>query len=33
MTIAIGEPAPMAMVRRIIRKRISGLTIIGSGIA
>ena len=27
MTIAIGEPAPMAMVRRIIRKGISGLTI------
>ena len=33
MTIAIGEPAPMAMVRHIIRNRISGLTIIGSGIA
>ena len=33
MTIAIGEPAPMGMVRHIIRNRISGLTVIGSGIA
>lgn len=33
MIIAIGEPAPMAMVRHIIRRAVSDLTVIGSGLA
>jgi glutaconate CoA-transferase, subunit A len=33
MTVAIGDPAPMSMIRNIIRNRITGLTVIGSGIA
>jgi glutaconate CoA-transferase subunit A len=33
MTIALGEPAPMSMVRHVIRNRITGLTVVGSGIA
>ena len=32
MTIAIGEPAPMAMVRHIIRRGLRGLTVIASGL-
>ena len=32
MTIALGEPAPMAMVRHIIRRRLRGLTVIASGL-
>jgi len=33
MTVAIGEPHPMAMVRQIIRREISDLTVIASGFA
>lgn len=32
MTIAIGEPAPMAMVRHIIRRGLRNLTVIASGL-
>ena len=32
MTIAIGEPAPMAMVRHIIRRGLKNLTVIASGL-
>ena len=32
MTIAIGEPAPMAMVRAIIRRGLRDLTVIASGL-
>ena len=32
MTIAIGEPAPMAMVRTIIRRGLRDLTVIASGL-
>lgn len=32
MTIALGEPAPMAMVRHIIRRGLRGLTVIASGL-
>ncbi len=32
MTIAIGEPAPMAMVRHIIRRNLRNLTVIASGL-
>lgn len=32
MTIAIGEPAPMAMVRHIIRRGLRDLTVIASGL-
>jgi glutaconate CoA-transferase subunit A len=31
MTIAIGQPAPMAMVRQIVRREIRNLTVIDSG--
>lgn len=31
MTIAIGQPTPMALVRQIIRRRITGLTVIDAG--
>ena len=33
MTIALGEPAPMAMVRQIIRRGVKNLTVISSGLA
>lgn len=33
MTIAIGEPTPMAMVRQIVRRGLRDLTVIGSGLA
>ncbi|MDA0822079.1 MAG: acyl CoA--acetate/3-ketoacid CoA transferase subunit alpha [Proteobacteria bacterium] len=33
MTIAIGEPHPMALVRHIIRRGLRNLTVIGSGLA
>ena len=33
MTIALGEPAPMAMVRQIIRRGMRDLTVIASGLA
>ena len=33
MTIAIGEPAPMGILRWIVRNRVVDLTIIGSGLA
>ncbi len=33
MTIAIGEPAPMAMIRQVIRRGVRDLTVVGSGIA
>ncbi len=33
MTVALGEPAPMAMVRHIIRRRVRDLTVISSGLA
>ncbi|MFL2874706.1 MAG: hypothetical protein ACJZ79_03235, partial [Pseudohongiellaceae bacterium] len=33
MTIAIGEPAPMGLLRWIIRNKITDLTVIGSGLA
>lgn len=33
MTVAIGEPAPMALVRQIVRRGLRGLTVIASGFA
>lgn len=33
MTIAIGEPAPMALLRLIVRRRLRDLTVIASGLA
>ena len=33
MTVAIGEPAPMALVRLIVRRRVRDLTVIASGFA
>lgn len=33
MSIALGEPAPMAMVRAIVRKGLRDLTVIGGGLA
>jgi glutaconate CoA-transferase subunit A len=33
MTVAIGEPAPMAMVRQLIRRGVRDLTVVGSGLA
>ena len=33
MTIAIGDPAPMAMIRQIIRRGVKDLTVVGSGLA
>lgn len=33
MTIAIGEPTPMALLRQIVRRRLRNLTVIGSGLA
>lgn len=33
MTIAIGEPYPMALIRQLIRRRVKGLTVICSGVA
>jgi len=33
MTIAIGEPHPMALVRHIVRRRLRDLTVIASGLA
>ena len=33
MTIAIGEPHPMALIRHIVRRRVRNLTVIGSGLA
>lgn len=33
MTVAIGEPHPMAIVRHIVRRNLRNLTVIGSGLA
>ena len=33
MTVAIGEPAPMAMIRQLIRRGVRDLTVVGSGLA
>lgn len=33
MTIAIGEPAPMAIIRQVIRRGVRDLTVVGSGLA
>lgn len=33
MTVAIGEPAPMAVIRQLIRRGVTGLTVVGSGVA
>ncbi|MDH3678790.1 MAG: hypothetical protein OEV40_02445 [Acidimicrobiia bacterium] len=33
MTIAVGDPAPMAVLRQLIRRGVTGLTVIGSGLA
>lgn len=33
MTIAIGEPAPMAVIRQLVRRGVKDLTVVGSGIA
>jgi len=33
MTIAIGEPHPMALIRHIVRRGLRDLTVIGSGLA
>ncbi len=33
MTIALGEPAPMAIVRQIVRKRVRDLTVIAGGLS
>lgn len=33
MTIAIGEPAPMAIIRQLIRRGVKDLTVVGSGLA
>ena len=33
MTVAIGEPTPMALVRHIVRRGLKDLTVIGSGLA
>jgi glutaconate CoA-transferase, subunit A len=33
MTVAIGEPTPMALVRHIVRRGLRNLTVIGSGLA
>src|SRR5271155_3897420 len=33
MTVAIGEPAPMALVRRIVRRGACNLTVVASGFA
>ena len=32
MTIAIGDPAPMAMIRHIVRLGVRDLTVVGSGL-
>jgi glutaconate CoA-transferase subunit A len=33
MTVAVGEPAPMAMLRHIIRRDVKNLTVVASGLA
>ncbi|MGR8919267.1 MAG: CoA transferase subunit A [Gammaproteobacteria bacterium] len=33
MTVAIGDPAPMALVRQLVRRRVRGLTAVASGLA
>lgn len=33
MTVAIGEPAPMAVIRQLIRRGVRDLTVVGSGLA
>lgn len=33
MTVAIGDPAPMALIRQLIRNRTKDLTVVGSGLA
>lgn len=33
MTVAIGDPAPMAMVRQIVRRGVRDLRVVGSGLA
>ena len=33
MTVAFGEPAPMAMVRHIVRRGVRDLTVVGSGLS
>ncbi|NNL84575.1 MAG: CoA transferase subunit A, partial [Myxococcales bacterium] len=33
MTVALGEPAPMALVRQIVRRGVRNLTLVGSGLS
>ena len=33
MILAVGEPAPFALLRQIIRRRVRGLTVVASGLA
>lgn len=33
MTIAVGDPAPMALVRQIVKRGVTDLTVVGSGLA
>jgi glutaconate CoA-transferase, subunit A len=33
MTVAIGEPAPMAVLRQLVRRGVKDLTVVGSGLA
>lgn len=33
MTIAIGDPAPMAIIRQLVRRGVTDLTVVGSGLA
>ncbi len=33
MTVAIGDPAPMAVVRQLVRRGVKDLTVVGSGLA
>ena len=33
MTVAFGEPAPMAMIRQVIRRGIRDLTVIAAGVS
>lgn len=33
MTVAVGEPAPMALVRQLVRQRVRNLTVVGSGLS
>jgi glutaconate CoA-transferase subunit A len=33
MTVAIGDPAPMALIRQLIRRGVDDLTVVGSGLS